>query len=114
MNGNVDEERTRARRRRWLALAAIGGLVAAVAAVGVLRRGPPEDGLLQVNGRVEGDLITLAPKVPGRVTALAVREGDAVRAGQAVAQLEDAGAGARLAQAQAAAEALGDGAEAQR
>jgi HlyD family secretion protein len=106
MNGNVDERQPPARRRRWLALAAIAGLLVAAAVVAVLRRGPPEDGLLQVNGRVEGDLITLAPKVAGRIAALAVREGDAVRAGQLVARLEDPGAVARLAQAQAAAEAL--------
>lgn len=93
-------------RRRWLAIAATAGVFAAAALMAVLHRRPAEDGLLQVNGRVEGDLITLAPKVPGRIASLAVREGDAVRVGQLVAQLEDAGAGARLAQAQAAAEAL--------
>lgn len=107
MNENVEAPRPRARwRRRWLAIAATVGLFAAAALVAVLHRSTAEDGLVQVNGRVEGDLITLAPKVPGRIASLAVREGDAVRIGQLVAQLEDAGAGARLAQAQAAAEAL--------
>ncbi|MGH7295863.1 MAG: HlyD family secretion protein, partial [Polyangiaceae bacterium] len=57
------------------------------------------DGLLQLNGRIEGDDVTLASKVPGRLKVLAAREGDAVQAGQTIASLDDDAARARLAQA---------------
>jgi HlyD family secretion protein len=52
-----------------------------------------------VSGRIEGDATTIASKQPGRLRALEVREGDAVRAGQVVARLDDAMLRARLAQA---------------
>ncbi len=107
MTAETEDQRPPRRWRAGLAVALLAAAVIAVAVgVAVQRRWPVDSGLLQVNGRVEGDLITLAPKVPGRIAALAVREGDAVGAGQLVARLEDAGAAARLAQAQAAAAAL--------
>ncbi len=90
---------------RWLAWA--GGLALIVAVVvavvlahqrSVAARALP-DGLVQVNGRIEGDDVTLATKVPGRVRSLLAREGDVVRAGQIVAKLEDDAARARLEQA---------------
>lgn len=56
-------------------------------------------GLLQVNGRIEGDLIALGPKTAGRVAELLAREGDEVKQGQLLARLEEAAIDARLAQA---------------
>ncbi|MEW9899102.1 efflux RND transporter periplasmic adaptor subunit [Chitinivorax sp. PXF-14] len=47
------------------------------------------DGLIQANGRLEGDHLSVAGKTPGRIAALLVKEGDAVKAGQPLAQLED-------------------------
>ncbi|HJV96885.1 MAG TPA: HlyD family efflux transporter periplasmic adaptor subunit [Albitalea sp.] len=95
------------RRTRLALLVLIGAvLAAAVAAWLILRRPPADDGLLQINGRIEGDRITLAPKFAGRVLELAVREGDVVSAGQLLVRLDDRAVRARLDQALAAQEML--------
>jgi HlyD family secretion protein len=60
------------------------------------------EGLIQANGRIEGDRMTVASKMPGRIAELLVREGDTVQAGQVLAVLDDAQIKARVAQAQAA------------
>ena len=70
-------------------------------------------GLLQVNGRIEGDLIEVAPKIAGRVAELLVREGAEVVAGQLVARLADLATDARLAEARSSAVALTAQADAQ-
>lgn len=95
-------------RRRWLVLPAVLGVVllAAASAWLLMRQPSAVDGLLQVNGRIEGDRVTVAPKFAGRVVALAVREGDVVEAGQVLVRLDDRAAGARLEQAQAAQSSL--------
>ena len=64
------------------------------------RRALP-DGLIQANGRIEGDTIIVASKVAGRIVTLSVREGDTVQANQILAQIDDGIARARFAQAQA-------------
>jgi len=69
--------------------------------------------LLQVNGRIEGDLIVIGPRAAGRVAALLAREGDEVKQGQLMARLDDAASEARLAQARAAVLALNAQAKAQ-
>lgn len=51
---------------------------------------------------VAGEEVTLAPKIPGRVAAVAVDVGDAVRAGQVVLRLEAAEIDAAVRQAEAA------------
>ncbi len=95
------------RRRRLVLLATIAILLAAGASAWLLMRRPPtDDGLLQVNGRIEGDRVTVAPKFAGRVVELAVREGDVVTAGQLLVRLDDRAVGARLEQALAAQAAL--------
>ena len=60
-------------------------------------------GLLQINGRIEGDQIAVAPKAAGRIAEVLVREGDEVKAGQLLARLADEAVDARQAQAQAGA-----------
>ena len=97
-------------RQRWLALlsgAAVVLLVLGVSAWLFLRRPPMEGGLLQINGRIEGDRIAVAPKFAGRVVELAVREGDVVTAGQLLTRLDDRAVRARLDQALAAQATLG-------
>lgn len=59
-------------------------------------------GLIQVNGRIEGDRYTLSSKHGGRITDLAVAEGDPVQRGQVVARLDDAQLREQLRQAEAA------------
>jgi len=64
------------------------------------------DGLIVANGRIEGDHVTVSTKVPGRIAVLKVREGDSVSAGQVLALLDDAQIAAKVAQAQAAVDAV--------
>ena len=69
-----------------------------------LRRGIP-DGLIQANGRIEGDSVIIASKTAGRIVELPVREGDSVTPKQVLVRIDDGIARARLAQAQADIEA---------
>ncbi len=86
----------------WTAIAALL-LVAAAAAYRVLLGGGTlPEGLIQANGRMEGDHVIVASKFAGRIAKLNVREGDTVTEGQVLAILEDAQARARVSQARAA------------
>jgi HlyD family secretion protein len=49
-------------------------------------RNPP--GTIFVSGRIDGDPVDIAPKLPGRIIEITVREGDSVKAGQVVARME--------------------------
>lgn len=90
-------------RRRWLLPALIAVVVAGAALAWLLvRQAPTAEGLLQVNGRIEGDRVTVAPKFAGRVVELAAREGDVVTAGQVLVRLDDRAMSARHEQASAA------------
>lgn len=71
----------------------------------VVSRGLPE-GLIQANGRIEGDHITIASKFAGRVQELLVREGATVRAGQVLVHLDDVQTRMRVEQARRGFEAL--------
>lgn len=55
-----------------------------------------------MQGQVESKQINVAPKVPGRVKAIYVEEGDFVKEGQLLLELESTEIDAKLAQAQAA------------
>ena len=63
-------------------------------------------GLIQVNGRIEGDRILVASRYPGRVAQLLAHEGDVVKAGQLLVKLDDSQARAQLRAARAAVTAL--------
>ncbi len=54
------------------------------------REAPLPDGLIQANGRIEGDHYIVAGKASGRIMKLGAREGDSVKKGQIMAQLDDA------------------------
>lgn len=70
--------------------------------------------VLRSNGRIEMTRTDIAVKYPGRLTALTVREGDMVQAGQIVAEQDDADVLAQLDAARASRErALGGLARAQ-
>lgn len=88
-------------RKYYAALVVL--LALAVAAIFFARvpSGVPE-GLIQANGRIEGDLVSVASKVPGRIVRIDVREGDSVKEGQVLARLDDAQLRARVEQAAAA------------
>ncbi len=97
------------RRGRTWVLAGAAVLAVVAAAVIVQRRlaraSAVPDGLIQVNGRIEGDPVIISGKLPGRIAVLAAREGDAVRAGQLLVRLEDDTARARLDETRAAEQA---------
>jgi HlyD family secretion protein len=79
------------------------GLVASIAiTVGWLwfHKEPLPEGLIQANGRIEGDHYSVASKFPGRVVELKAREGDTVTKGQVLARLDDAQIQAKVIQAQ--------------
>jgi HlyD family secretion protein len=85
-----------------IALLAVALALAALAARMLLAERRQDDGLLQVNGRIEGERISVAPRLAGRVVELLAHEGDEVRAGQVLVRLDDRAVRARLEQAQAA------------
>ncbi|WP_442506163.1 HlyD family secretion protein [Novipirellula sp. SH528] len=66
---------------------------------------PLPDGLVQANGRIEGDHVTVASKFAGKINELLVREGDSVKAGQVLAHLDSEQVKAKLRQAEQAVEA---------
>ena len=90
--------------RKFAAQSALAAILLGAAALllwqSQVRRGLPE-GLIQANGRIEGDTIIVASKVAGRILNLSVREGDGVQANQLLVQIDDGIARARFAQAQA-------------
>ncbi|MGR8997987.1 MAG: HlyD family secretion protein [Gammaproteobacteria bacterium] len=69
----------------------------------LLWREPPfPEGLVQANGRIEGDHYTVSSKWPGRVIELLTREGDLVKKGQVMVKLDDAQILAKVNQAKSA------------
>jgi len=68
------------------------------------REAPLPDGLIQANGRIEGDHYMVAGKATGRIMKLGAREGDSVKKGQIMAQLDDSQVSARVTQAKAGVE----------
>ncbi len=64
------------------------------------------EGLIQANGRIEGDHVTVSSKFPGRVLQLVVREGASVQAGELMVQLDDIQTRAQVAQARKAWQAV--------
>ena len=72
------------------------------------------EGPLRIVGRVEGDQTSVAAKAPGRVLEVSVREGDMVRPGQTLLQIEATQVAARREQAAAGLRAAQQEAEAVR
>jgi HlyD family secretion protein len=94
--------------RTYLITAVVVALLA-IAAFVLLDRfvwnpGLPE-GLIQANGRIEGDHVTVSSKFSGRIRELLVREGATVAAGQVLIRLDDSQIQARADQARHAAKA---------
>jgi len=84
------------------------GIILLTAAVGYLayahwlRKEPLPDGLIQANGRIEGDHVAVASKFSGRVSKLLAKEGDTVRANQVLVHMDDPQVQARVEQARQA------------
>ncbi|MGD1073669.1 MAG: HlyD family efflux transporter periplasmic adaptor subunit [Bryobacteraceae bacterium] len=64
--------------------------------------------VIALSGRIEGDDSAIAPKVTGRILEIRFREGDAVKAGETIALLDDPQMRAREDQAQDALRNAGD------
>jgi len=66
-----------------------------------IERAPFPPGLIQANGRLEGDQVIVAARRPGRIAQLLAREGDSVAADATLIVLDDAQVRARVTAAQA-------------
>ena len=97
----------KSKTKRYVVLGVVALLLVAggLIALRFVHRGLPE-GLIQANGRIEGDRVSVASKFPGRIARLLVREGDSVTNGQVLALLEDTQLQAKVSQARAAVMAL--------
>jgi HlyD family secretion protein len=84
-------------------------VIAIVAAAGavfgyrafVMNTSMPE-GLILANGRIEGDTLVVAAKIPGRISSVHAGEGDAVDNGKVLAEMDDSQVRAKTEQARAA------------
>jgi HlyD family secretion protein len=65
----------------------------------LFRQGSLPEGLIQANGRIEGDHITISSKFAGRVHELPVKEGDNVEPAQTLVVLDDTQIREKVAQA---------------
>lgn len=93
-------------RKYWLgALIAVLFSVAAVLIYMKLHPKVLADNLVQGTGRIDGDLINLNAKYPGRLVTMAVAEGDSVKKGETIAVLGSAEQEAQKVQADAQIEA---------
>ena len=72
---------------------------------GFIRKPPLPEGLIEANGRIEGDHVTVSSKFSGRIQKLLVR-GDFVRSGQTVVILDDTQTRDKVTQAREAFAAL--------
>jgi HlyD family secretion protein len=77
------------RRLDPLILVLIGGMAAAGYFGWRYFTTPSATDLLQVSGRIEADETDIGAKTGGRITKIFVEEGDRVKAGQVVAEIED-------------------------
>jgi HlyD family secretion protein len=68
----------------------------------LFRQATLPEGLIQANGRIEGDHITVASKFSGRIQSMLTQEGDVVKAGQTMVLLDDTQARIRVTQAEKA------------
>jgi HlyD family secretion protein len=87
-------------RRLLVALAALSITMAGIYVFARWERQPAfPAGLIQANGRLEGDEVVVAAKFAGRLRELCAREGDPVARGQVLARLDDVQTRARVEQA---------------
>src|SRR6516162_3427140 len=86
----------------------IGVILALVLALGFLawwffiRQPRVPNNVITLSGRIEGDDSTVAAKTSGRIREIRKREGDTVKAGDVIAELDDEQATAREEQARSA------------
>lgn len=88
--------------KRRIAISIFAAIIVAVAGVwGYLSSSnDPNPGILEASGRIEGDQAAVGAKIGGRIVRLPIREGQALEAGQLIAELASEQATARLEQAE--------------
>ncbi|HEY4838873.1 MAG TPA: HlyD family efflux transporter periplasmic adaptor subunit [Candidatus Acidoferrales bacterium] len=103
-NGGAPATPAPAPRRRFIRILVVAAILV-VAGIFIWREffAAPKipDSIVVLSGRVEGDDSAIAPKTTGRILELRVREGDAVKAGDIIAILDDEQVRARENQARA-------------
>lgn len=89
-------------RRSAVKRGAIASALVILGAATAMRcRGQAGDGATRASGYVEATEVRVAPEVGGRILEIAVREGDRIRAGAAIARLDDTDTKIGLQRAQA-------------
>ncbi len=89
-------------KRKYVVLSTSGLLIVAAVAVWIYlsSSSDPAPGILEASGRIEGDQAAVGAKIGGRIARLPVREGQALDAGQLIAELSSEQAQAQLDQAE--------------
>lgn len=89
--------------RRVLVVLAAAAVAAAATLIWVIFGGPsdPPEGFAKTNGRIEAERVDIASKFAGRLKTVLVKEGDLVKAGQVLAELDTAELQAQLKEAEA-------------
>ena len=87
------------KRAIWLCLIILIAAGGYVAYERWIKKQPIPEGLIHANGRIEGDHVSVASKFAGRVDKLLAREGDTVKQGQLLVQLDDPQVRAKVKQA---------------
>ncbi len=88
-------------RRRWLVAATVAVLAIVTLTIWWSGRSDLPEGFASANGRLEATEVDIATKRAGRLSELAVREGDLVQEGQVTARMDVRSLEADLHQAQA-------------
>jgi len=88
--------------RRLLVLLVVLGLLLVAVLVVRLRNGAIPAGVIAASGTIEADEVNIGVEVAGRVIALPLAEGDAVKSGDVLVRLDDAVAQAQAGQARSA------------
>ena len=78
----------RATKKWWVAGIIVGSIIVAVVVWLKMKPSGPGAGFVSGNGRVEATDIDIASKLAGRVVNITVEEGDFVKAGQPLAQMQ--------------------------
>jgi HlyD family secretion protein len=89
--------------RRWIVRALVIAVLAVAGFLGwqALKPAGLPEGFASGNGRIEATEVDVATKLPGRIEAILVEEGQMVTAGQVVARMDTQALRAEIAQAQA-------------
>ena len=75
-------------RKAFIAAGIVAVILAALLIWKVMKPSGPGIGFVSGNGRIEATEIDIATKLPGRVEAIMVNEGDFVKAGQSLAKMQ--------------------------